>query len=216
MKWSVEEIDYCVELVKSGLTYNEISEVTNRTTKAIRVKMNRLGIRYTDYIEPVIKYCINCGEKITNHGEKFCSHSCSAIFNNKLRKKPNKCLNCGCEIEKRNKFCSHKCEYKYKKKQLNEKIESGDTTLDTRHYKRYLIEKHGEKCMKCGWSERNPVTGKVPIELDHINGNSENNSLENLRLLCPNCHSLTPTYKGLNAGNGRHKRMVRYYSGKSY
>lgn len=43
----------------------------------------------------------------------------------------------------------------------------------------------------------------IPLEIDHIDGNSENNSEENLRLICPNCHSLTATYKGANRGKGR-------------
>jgi len=70
--------------------------------------------------------------------------------------------------------------------------------------------------MECGWKEKNVVTGNIPIELEHIDGNSENNLLTNLKLLCPNCHSLTPTYKALNVGNGRHKRRERYKDGKSY
>ena len=63
---------------------------------------------------------------------------------------------------------------------------------------------------------KDPTSGKVPIELDHIDGNSENNSLENLRILCPNCHSLTPTYKSSNKGKGRKYRRERYNIGKSY
>ena len=35
----------------------------------------------------------------------------------------------------------------------------------------------------------------IPLELDHINGDNGDNRLENLRLLCPNCHALTPTYR---------------------
>jgi len=38
----------------------------------------------------------------------------------------------------------------------------------------------------------------IPLELDHIDGNHQNNALDNLRLLCPNCHSLTPTFRGKN------------------
>jgi len=79
-----------------------------------------------------------------------------------------------------------------------------------------LVETYGKKCMKCGWDEVHPITKNIPIELEHKDGNSENHSLNNLELLCPNCHSLTPTYKSLNKGNGRHKRMKRYYEGKSY
>jgi 5-methylcytosine-specific restriction endonuclease McrA len=68
--------------------------------------------------------------------------------------------------------------------------------------------------MKCGWSEINPKSGKVPIQLNHINGNSEDNKLSNLELLCPNCHSLTPTFGMLNKGNGRKKRRDRYQQEK--
>ena len=70
--------------------------------------------------------------------------------------------------------------------------------------------------MKCGWEEINNISKKSPIELNHIDGNSENNSISNLELLCPNHHSLTPTYRSLNKGNGRFKRRQRYKEGKSF
>jgi hypothetical protein len=38
----------------------------------------------------------------------------------------------------------------------------------------------------------------IPLELDHLNGNPSDNRLCNLRLLCPNCHALTPNYRGRN------------------
>jgi 5-methylcytosine-specific restriction endonuclease McrA len=74
--------------------------------------------------------------------------------------------------------------------------------------------------MECGWDKINPITNNVPIELEHIDGDSTNNSLENLKLLCPNCHSLTPTFGALNKGNGRWSkrklnRRKRYNDGKS-
>ena len=67
----------------------------------------------------------------------------------------------------------------------------------------YLINSRGEKCELCGWGEVNPHTGNIPIELEHKDGDFRNNCIDNLCLLCPNCHSLTATYKSLNKGKGR-------------
>lgn len=53
-----------------------------------------------------------------------------------------------------------------------------------------------EACSNCGLDSW--LGGKIPLELDHIDGVNSNNLLENLRLLCPNCHALTPTYRAKN------------------
>lgn len=71
------------------------------------------------------------------------------------------------------------------------------------HIKTYLIRLRGEKCEDCGWARLNLYTDKIPIQLEHMDGNYRNNHISNLKLLCPSCHSLTPTYAGANRGNGR-------------
>lgn len=52
------------------------------------------------------------------------------------------------------------------------------------------------KCEQCGITEWNGQ--QAPIELDHVNGVRTDNRLENLRVLCPNCHAQTKTYRGKN------------------
>jgi len=57
-------------------------------------------------------------------------------------------------------------------------------------------------CVKCG-NEGEWLGESITLELDHIDGDRFNNDLKNLRILCPNCHSQTPTFRG--RGNIRKK-----------
>lgn len=78
----------------------------------------------------------------------------------------------------------------------------GRTSISS-HIRRYLFEKYNNKCCECGWGKLNKYTNKTPLEIEHCDGDFTNNKESNLKLLCPNCHSLTSTYKSLNKGNGR-------------
>jgi Zn finger protein HypA/HybF involved in hydrogenase expression len=63
--------------------------------------------------------------------------------------------------------------------------------------KRLIIEGIKEhRCECCGLNEW--LGESIPLELDHIDGDHYNNMLENLKILCPNCHAKTPTYRGKN------------------
>lgn len=162
-----------------------------------------------------MKQCLVCEEELVRRDQKkFCGHSCSAKYTNRARAKKNPCRNCGTQIAPgrlERKYCSEKCCAEYR---FNESVNSKNPS--SRTMKTFLIKEHGTSCMECGWNKINPTSNKVPIELEHIDGNSKNNKIDNLKLLCPNCHSLTPTYKALNKGNGRHERMTRYKNGLSY
>jgi hypothetical protein len=123
------------------------------------------------------------------------------------------CLNCNKDIKSKiKKFCDNACQNELSYKNYIKRWKSGlvsggsKTGVVSNHVRRYLFEKFENKCSRCGWNHKNPVTGKIPLQAEHQNGNSRDHRESNLILLCPNCHSLTPTYGNLNRGNGRKLR----------
>lgn len=200
-----------------------LANYTNR--EKCKKILSEEGIDWKEWLreknEKLKNYCLYCGKEIKTgrRRKKFCDQSCAAKYNNK--KRGNKqlvetcyCLNCGKEMHKKQygtKYCSLTCQQEYQRKQYIERWKNGEENGLRGEYnlsksiRKYLIEKHNYKCQKCGWGEENPHTHTIPLEIHHIDGDYTNNKEENLQVLCPNCHSLTETYKSHNK-NGRKER----------
>lgn len=169
--------------------------------------------------------CCFCGKETAN--PRFCSTRCAGYLTNKEapRKHVQKiypsvpCTLCGEMLPTRRQGARkdvHKvCLYAEKRNEFLVKWVAGELTptqvaSGTKHSRRLtaiarriLLDRCNGKCEKCGWSEINPFTGRVPLETDHINGNPYDDRYGNFRVLCPNCHALTATHKGANRGFGR-------------
>ncbi len=128
-----------------------------------------------------------------------------------------KCIHCGKErkirpkSQSRNKFCSTGChaEYRWLNETKPRLLSQGCRNSDHNTVRRLLKELQGDRCAKCGtssvWCEE-PLT----LHIDHIDGDCDNTVIDNLRLLCPNCHSQTQTYGSRNKRNVSSKRHQYY------
>lgn len=216
-KWSQDEINLAMTMIREFETYKTISDKLDRTEKSVRVKLQRMGYKRFDYSRKIF-ICLCCNIEFIDYVgrvRKYCSRSCSTKISNTLNPKRKRkgeisCLWCNESLvgTSAKKYCSQTCQHIFK----------ADTAIRLNKAssivcKRWLIY-HDPSCSIChrfSWNQR-----RIPLELDHVDGNYKNNLLENLRLLCPNCHAQTNTYKGKNRGNGRHFRRLRYSEGKSY
>jgi 5-methylcytosine-specific restriction endonuclease McrA len=120
------------------------------------------------------------------------------------------CLSCGADIKRPKKYCNNKCQQAYQKKLVVDKWLEGwnpENYEIPNPIRTFLLEEANYKCTECAWSGFNPKSGKTVLTIDHIDGNASNNLRANLRVLCPNCHAMTPTFGALNRGNGR---LLRY------
>ena len=203
------------------MSYEAASALATKKRKVEKV------IRITKY-NLDLSLCKNCNESLSyeKRKNKFCSHSCAASFNNlgvirnvisgKWRKK--QCFNCG-KITENVKFCSRACHSIYKKDQRRIKIEQLDALINYRRDTWYLIEIRNHSCEICNTSTWNRED--IPLDVHHKDGNSDNNKLFNLLLICPNCHRQTDNHGGKNKSNGRDSkrkkyRRDRYFQGLSY
>lgn len=184
-------------------------------------KLKRQSNEKKYYENPSI--CNNCSEILSydKRHHKFCSQRCNAIKSNSGYNRHSgnysdkrNCVVCGTSLHGKcchQTFCSKKCWITHKE------IKNIEVWVTTGMYKKkqltsvgrgYYINIRGNCCEMCGWNKINPYTGKSPLNVDHIDGDCTNNILENIRVLCPSCHSLTSTYGSLN--KGKSKRVKRY------
>lgn len=122
------------------------------------------------------------------------------------------CIQCGNENvwgrSKINKYCNNVCQglFKWanetKPRILEGKVPDGSPAL-----KKFLIETRGECCEECGQTSTHNNKPLV-LQLDHIDGDSDNNYPNNIRLLCPNCHSQTDNFGSKGKGS-RYKKITK-------
>lgn len=110
----------------------------------------------------------------------------------------------------------NKTHYWAPKKELEEILIENSTYISSHTLKQRLVKEKllTYKCSGCSivdWKSEivNNEIVELSLHLDHVNGKKDDNRIENLRLLCPNCHSLTETYAGKNINGGVRKERTK-------
>jgi hypothetical protein len=152
--------------------------------------------------------CANCDKITTN--PKFCSRSCSVSFTNKTHPKRIKeiksknCIYClqpfQYHSKSSKKYCSKICLISHKEHKIKT-IGFGNGFYHNNSIRKYFISNYGNKCMICNLNADNWNGKPITLIVDHINGKGNDNTLDNLRIICPNCDCQLPTYKAKNKGN---------------
>lgn len=148
-----------------------------------KLTCKQIGQKFNLRPNPVSSFLVKCNIKLRNAGQQ------------KGKPGPNK----GKKYTERTLIHNAQLIESEEYKKLNE------ATI-RKHMRRYLIAKNGHKCQICGLSEWRGH--KIPLVCDHIDGSSNNCNLKNFRIICNNCDSILPTYKGKNRGKGRKLNAV--------
>jgi hypothetical protein len=127
---------------------------------------------------------------------------------------------CGCGKPAKGTYHSNRCQQMAERQRIIdswlsgqfdgvERDRDGQPHGIHRSIRQHLIDEAGHRCSRCGWSEVNPTTGKVPLQIHHEDGDAGNCSPRNVSVLCPNCHSVTPNWGRSNKKATRPKNFTR-------
>lgn len=164
-----------------------------------------------------MKECPKCNKQHEKVG-KYCCRSCanSRIFTEESKEKKRiKSIEFWSKFDDDGRKTHHKekmklydfNEHQRKVQEANRKREWSKPYEEMSHtsVRKRLLHERNHTCENCGIG--NIYNGRpLSLELDHVDGNSKNNKIENLRILCPNCHSQTPTHRSKNI---RYKRLLK-------
>lgn len=146
------------------------------------------------------------GRRQPDVAKKFCNQKCARAHSGGGRKprlhKVCQGVSCNVMVTANRTYCSQAC---VRRKDYSAWLNGGDWAIATKPRGGLLytarsayLERFGRFCSECDWSKPNPALGVVMVEVDHKDGDRYHNHVDNLRVLCPSCHSLTPTYRMLN------------------
>ena len=158
-----------------------------------------------------MKNCKKCGEEfepqkgLVNYCSSICRNSRDWDENDKKKKSISAKASEKVEVANKNRPKDFYLKVGETRRLNNKKkiLESNYEDLKFNNLRNRIIYEQDSKCNLCelnGWLG-NPIT----LELEHKDGNRNNNKRDNLEMLCPNCHSLTDTWRGRNKTNKRHK-----------
>jgi len=173
--------------INSGLSYSGIASAVGVSISTIRYWMRFYSLS-------------TLRSKHNRKSEEFVCINCTKIFT--LLK-----------YKKNVKFCGRICNSEFIRKTSIDKLVAGKPLSPTT-VRSIMLKCEENRCKICSndtWNDK-----PIPLVVDHIDGNSDNNYKTNLRLICNNCDAQLSTYKARNKGNGRHFRRKRYSANKSY
>lgn len=191
MKITKEE---CIELGISYVsTYNCYPAAKGWTIKTAGCSRDRVYENWNSWQDFVLE--LSCHINIPDN-------KCVTSSNHQ-QKLEKLCKNCNTLIVKQNTYCSNKCQHEFQNKQLirdflADKYVGKPVKTNKNSWLRLFLESElGNVCSECGITD-SYNNKPLLLEIDHIDGRCYNNTLSNLRFLCPNCHSQTATYKAKN------------------